>query len=258
MAAPNVFLGGGTHSAGAPGIPTANGAECTPGEVWIDPHFITFDGRMHIRGGDVSIYGGDDWVLDMRNLDGGTISATGNVTLAVGPRGVIDLTGNSERIVYADGQVAIYADTILLDPGVPLFALFGPDVITGPSRILRNVSVVAPDLVNVQPSHTVAIDFWVINASAMTDTFTLSVTNSAGWDISGVPSEITIEELGNQQLTLDLTVPPEAIGGEASKIVIEATSRSDPSASAETHVIAFVPVESSPEAFRVYLPLIWN
>ncbi len=242
MAAPSVFLVGGTHAAGVDGTPSAGGATCFPGSVWIDPLTITLAGSdTLIEGGHISIYSGDDGVLDMRNLSSEIISATESITLAVGAGGVIDLTGNRSQVLRAGGQVYLYADEILLDPGVPLFAVTGPNVVTDTSRLLRNVSAVAnPTSLNAQPGDVVPISFTVLNSGPTTDTFSLSQSNSAGWNVSGLPSQITIGGIDHQDVTFNVTVPAEAQNGSTNEISLLATSQGDANVSAEAEVILLV------------------
>lgn len=255
MAAPNVFLGGGTHAAGMAGTPSAGGTTCTDGWVSIDPASISLTGDTTITGGNVAVYGGEDWTLDLRNLNSEVISATGDIVLAVGSGGVIDLSGNATRLFRADGQVRIYADEIRLDPGVPLFALAGTNVITGPAQILHNVSVVAPDVKHAEPGEVVPVHFRVLNASPVTDTFTLSQVNSAAWSVSGLPASITVDALGNQEVILNVTVPASAQHGDVNEVTFNVTSQSDPQASASAQT--YIGVESQPgQGYRIYLPLV--
>ncbi len=254
MAMPNVFLSGGTHAAGVGGIPSAGGRRCAGGRVMIDPASISLMGSgTRITGLNVSIYGGDDWTLDLKNLNSEVVSATGHITLAVGSGGVIDLSGNTSRILQAGGQVRLYADRIILDPGVPLFALAGTNVITGPGRILRHVSVVAPRQVSVRPGDEAQLTFTVLNAGAVTDTFTLSAANSASWSMSGLPASITIGGLDHRDVTLTVTVPAGASDGSVGEVTFVATSQTDADAKAQEDTLMVVQARRE---FRIYLPLI--
>ncbi len=256
MAAPNVFLGGGSHAAGMGGTPSAGGRECGDGEVWIDPSRIHLAGEgTMVRGGEVAIYGGDDWTLDLRDLNRQVISASGGLTLAVGANGVIDLSGNSQPLAQTDDQVRLYADEIRLDPGVPLYALFGGDVITGPSRILHHVSAVAPGPAYAQPGDQVTLSFTLLNATPLTDTFNLTATDSASWSLSGLPASITVEELGNRRLSLEVTVPADAQAGDANEITFMGTSQSDSQTSDQASALLIVTAPSEP-MYRVYLPIV--
>jgi hypothetical protein len=67
--------------------------------------------------------------------------------------------------------------------------------------------------------------------SAVTDTFALSVTNAADWDMGGLPMERSLEGLGNEMFRLMLTVTPEVGGGTTNVVTIQATSQDDTGAS---------------------------
>ncbi|MGB9724245.1 MAG: hypothetical protein ACPL7G_10165 [Chloroflexia bacterium] len=255
MAAPLVFLSGGTHSAGIPGIPSAGGRECTtPSQVWIDPAAISLAGEdTRIRGDDISIYGGAGWELDLRGMAEGAIQAAGHITVAVGPGGTIDLRHNRGPIFQAGGEVRIYADQVLMDPGVPLWALAGTEVITGPGRILYGPSLVAPDLIPVAPGSVVLVPVTLLNTSPTTDTFDLSATDSAGWPLSGLPAQVTVGGLGHADLVVQVDVPAGAPDGSVDEVTVQAASQSDPGAVTEVESLVLV---RSPFLVQVFLPLV--
>lgn len=257
MAAPNVFLTGGTHAAGVSGTPTANGVECADGDIWIDPHYVSLSGRgTHVSGGNVALYGGDGWTLDLRALDPEAISATGDLTLAVGEGGTIDLRANSRRIAQVEGQVHIYADTLLTDPGVPLFALFGTEVITGPSQVLHHASLVAQDRVHTEPGTSVPLHFTLINSSPVTDTFTTFAADEMGWDLSGVPSQVMVGALDHQEITVYVNVPASAQDGEIDEVTLHAVSQSDATVHLDKPVLLVVTAAEPPARYYIFMPLV--
>jgi hypothetical protein len=136
-----------------------------------------------------------------------------------------------------------------------LYALFGSDVITGPSRTLRHVSAVAPSPTYAQPGDRVSLSFTLLNASPLTDTFTLTATDSAGWTLSGLPASIVVEDLGNRYLSLEVTVPTDAQAGLVNEITFVSTSQSDPKASVQVST-PIVVTTSSDQMFQVYLPIV--
>jgi len=66
---------------------------------------------------DVFIFGGDNWQLKLNDLQDGAISAGRDIVIAVGKDGVVDLRGNTSRVLKAGGKLKIYSDNILLDEG---------------------------------------------------------------------------------------------------------------------------------------------
>ncbi len=226
-----------------------------PSQVRIDPASISLAGEVtRVSGGDVLIYGAD-WELDLRGLAPGAISATGSITLAVGPGGTIDLRHNGGRIFQSGGEVRIYADQILVDTGVPLWALAGTEVIAGPGRILYGGSLLAPDLTEVVAGSVVSVHVTLLNTGPTTDTFDLSVTDTAGWPLSGIPFQVTVSGLDHADLTVQVNVPTGAPGGSIDEITLQATSQADPGAGAEVKTIVVV---RSPLFVQIFLPLVFR
>ncbi len=259
MALPLVFLSGGTHAAGSSGLPSASGVECrTPPTVRIDPAVISLAGPdTRITGGGIVLYGGADWNLDLRGLASGALVATDHITVAVGPGGTIDLRNNSGYVLQAGGEVRLYADEILLDPGVPLWALAGTEVITGPGRILYGAALVTPDIVEAAPGSTVPVPVTLVNTSPVTDTFDLEAASMSGWVLGGLPAQVTVGGLSHTELVVNVTVPAGIPGGTIDEITVQATSRSDPGVSVETEAIVLV-VEQEAAGWQVFLPVVYR
>lgn len=255
MGMPNVFLSGGTHAAGSPGIPSADGRRCmVPSWVIIDPASISLAGEgTRVTGGNVLIYGGAGWELDLRGMADGAISATGSITLAVGPGGTIDLRHNVGRIFQAGDEVYIYADQILMDTGVPLWALAGTEVITGPGRILYGGSLLAPDLTEAAAGSVATVQVTLLNTGPTTDTFDLSANDTAGWPLSGLPSQVTVSGLDHVALAVQVSVPANTPVGSVDGITVQAISQADPDAVAEVETTVVV---RSPFLVQIFLPLV--
>ncbi|OQW88580.1 MAG: hypothetical protein BWK78_08165, partial [Thiotrichaceae bacterium IS1] len=64
---------------------------------------------------DIVIFGGDSWKLQLNDLRDDAIKAGRDIILAVGKDGVVDLRGNTSRVLKAGGKLKIYSDNILLD-----------------------------------------------------------------------------------------------------------------------------------------------
>ena len=229
-----VHLRGGTFSAGKGG--TNASIEGTDGKVYIDPGRITLS-AVKINGGDIAIYGGEDWTLDLSHSNGTEVTATGDITLAVGEGGRINLRGNTSRILQSAEQVRVFSDQVLMDEEVALSDLIqANNLMIGPSRIVREASLIGPSNWVGEPESTLAIEVKLVNESPQPDTYTLSVTDSAGWTISPLPPTIEVDGLGAVDLVLNVSLP--ATRGAADILTVTATSQTDSnvSTSAELQV----------------------
>ncbi len=260
---PSVFLGSGQHYAGRGGQGSGGGADGLDGRVVIEPNTISLAGiSTRVWGGNVLVFGGDDWVLDLSGMSNGSIQASGSITLAVGLSGTVDLRGNTGQVLQpgtesaAEGHgilqsgahVYIAADTILLDPGVDLVELAGENVVTAPGTILRDVSWAGPHTARTTPGATVPIEFLVMNGGPEADTYDLDISDSEGWGLSTLPDSVSVGGLEAAELVLEVT-PPEEEGSDLISIVL--TSQSDPKLVVEEQIHVYaISLE------RIYLPLV--
>lgn len=249
---PNVYLNGGIHKAGTAGT-GCEGHRPANGWVRIEPSLISLAGaNTRISGGDITIYGGDDWVLDMSNISANTIESTGDITLSVGQNGKIDFTGVDSTILKAAGQVTILSDEIILDDGVQLNDVIQADnIVVAPATILREVSVGAPKSLIGDPLETVTVNVTVANNGAEADIYSISAIDTAGWSISSVSEVIEVPALEAIDLALSVTLP--ATRGEHTDLTVTAISQNDADvkASAMIHLsvvteTAGLPVEPPP------------
>ncbi|OQW90935.1 MAG: hypothetical protein BWK78_05880, partial [Thiotrichaceae bacterium IS1] len=117
--------------------PATNIAETqlSGGSIAVEPSSIIAGADTRIEAQeDIIIFGGDDWVLDLRNLSEGAITTPGNITLAVGNGSSIDLRGISGKAFNAGGQFKVLSDNVMLDAGVTLenIATATGGIVTGP------------------------------------------------------------------------------------------------------------------------------
>ncbi len=206
-----------------------------------DPSILNLNGaNVTIEGGDIKIYGGEGWQLNLSNMEN-TITASGDITIAVGEGGTIDLTGASGTALQAGGNVNIFADNVKLDDGQSLADIIeaGGDIISGPAKILRDVNLSAPGRLSGEPGDVLPITATISNGSAETDTFAVTVTDSAGWaieDIVGVSADDTITVAALQSVDIAFNVILSSEVGATNVINIVAISQSDMDAIAEAEV----------------------
>jgi hypothetical protein len=220
------------------------------GKIYIDPEVISLSGaHTKISGGDVVIYADDNVTLDLKNLSDTAITASGDITIAVGNGSTIDMRENTGTVFKAGGQVQFFADEIVTDEDVLLADIVeATDIVTGAGKILRDVTLIAPSQSVNEPETTIPISFTVANGSPATDTFTLTMIDSAGWTIDELPATVEIEGLGVANLVFNVTFPPTR--GETNTITITATSQSDSSVSSTAEMpmsVATLAVEEEPE-----------
>lgn len=192
-----------------------------------DPPVLTVSGaNTKIEGGDVNIFGGEGWAINLNNLSDSAITATGDVTIAAGEGGAVNMTGNTGNILKSEGQANIFADNIALDEGVVLSDMVeATNIVVGPSKVLRGVSVTAPNQLSGDPGSVVPITLTVSNGGPEKDTFLINVTNTTGWLLSDLPSTLELEGLDTTQLDVNVTLP--ATAGATNTITVTMSSQND-------------------------------
>ncbi len=248
---PNVFLSGGQHYAGQGGQGVNNGLDGRDGRVFIEPNTISLAGSgTEVRGGNITIFGGDGWALDLRNLDGTAISATDNITLAVGAGGTVDLSGNTGPVLWAGGRVLIASDVITLTPGITLTdVVSAAQVETSPAAILSDVSLAGPGAITGQPGTPSPASLTILNGGPLSDTYTLTGTGPLDWTLSGLPLTITVPGLEGAELALTITPPPTARAGNTNTVIVTAISQHTPNLTAVERIQVYINAS-------IYLPLI--
>jgi len=171
----------------------------------------------------------------LSNLNHTLVNATGDITLAVGEGGTIDMRGSTGTILQAGGQVTIFADNIVLDENVKLSDLIqASNIVVGPSKILREVSLTGAGKLSAEPEVTLPVNLILSNNGPEADTYTLNVTDSAGWTLGQLPSTIEVKELDIVELVLNVTLP--TTRGATDMITVTATSQADSKVKASTKV----------------------
>ncbi|RKZ80715.1 MAG: hypothetical protein DRR19_23155 [Candidatus Parabeggiatoa sp. nov. 1] len=185
---------------------------------------------------DVVIFGGDNWLLELRELSSEAITAGGKIILATGLSGTIDLRGNNAKIFKAGVQVEIYTDNLLLDDGVTIESLVdAPNgVIRGPAKIIYHAVITGSSQLTGNSNETLPVRLDLRNAGPKVDTYTLAVTSENGWTVSGLPTTLTIEGLGQSELALSFTLP--TTPGATDTITVTATSQADSTVVATTEI----------------------
>ena len=240
---PDVFINGkaagdATHKPGDGG----NSDVSKKGSLTIEPSSITVT-NTSLTGGKVTIFGGDDWTLDLHQMKG-AITSESDITLAVGKGGVIDLTGNNKSFLRAKGKLTIYSDAVFMDDGVKLEDLIqASEIVTGPAKILREVSLTGVNQLLGKPGETHTVQIKLANNGAEMDNYTIKVSDSAGWTLSELPGEVPVDALDIIGLPIKVTMPMKE--SAANTITITATSQAEPSVSTTMVIKAATVVEKT-------------
>jgi len=228
----------GTFATGKGGknCEASGGSNGQDGRFNTDPSVLTVSGEsLKIEGGDVTIFGGEDWSLNFNNLSDNAVTATGNLTIAVGKGGGLNMTNNTGQIFKSEGQVTLFSDNIVLDDGVALSDMIeAKNIVVAPSKTLRDVSLSAPSKVSGDPQAVLPITLTLSNGGPEKDSYALSVTDTAGWNLGLLPYTVELDGLTNVEIVLNVTLP--ATGGVTDVISVNAISQNAPEANATTTI----------------------
>jgi len=180
------------------------------------------------------IFGGEDWTMDLKELSEGAISAEESIMISVGKGGVVDLPIVSGKVFKAE-KFGIFADEIRMN-GKTLTAaesekalkdlVEASDIVIAPSKILYNAEFSYKEHVVGEPNIQVPITLTLLNTGPKVDTYTLTVTNSEGWEMDGLPETISVNSQRRSELEMNVTLP--ATRGEETIITVTAKSQSEP------------------------------
>jgi hypothetical protein len=217
--------------------------------LYYEPSTITLGTTTQLHAQqDIVIFGGDDWILDLRHLSPGAISTPGNITLAVGKNSTIDLRGTTGKVFQAGGQFTVFTDTLLLSQESTLADLVDAKegIATYPSKILHQVILTATKQLTGEPQATLPLELELINGGPEADVYNLTVNDLAGWMLSTLPSPISVAGLGHETLQLNITLP--AMAGEQDTITVTATSAAEPSVTSTAQIVVKVAGEPNASA----------
>jgi uncharacterized repeat protein (TIGR01451 family) len=215
------------------GSPFYNDGIISGSPVYLDPQLLSLLEGSKVEAEEVIIVGGDDALLDLGNLKEGAIIAE-KLTIVVGKGGTIDLTGIPANALQAT-EVEIFADNIVLDEGKQLANVINTEnVIVKPAKILYNVSIMSPGDLAGKTGEELPVNIVVANAGPTVDTYTINITSKQGWNLSTIPSTLTVETHKQGGLEFNVTLPVidenEQTENEDT-ITMTVTSQSDPTVS---------------------------
>ena len=208
---------------------------CPGGIVNWDPPTLKATCTTRVEGFDeVRIFGGEDWTMELGELCKGAISAD-TITIAVGEGGKVDLSGVNPEAFKATKKFEIFANEITAD-GTRLkkkdvsAKLPSVSVAVSSSKILYHVDISSDDYIVGEPGAILPVKITLLNGGPMEDTYSIDVTDSAGWQLGDLPATVTVNSMRRSDFAFNVTLP-EVRGKEDGKediITITATSRGDP------------------------------
>jgi hypothetical protein len=210
-----------------------------------------------IVGGDITIFGGDEAILNLSNLSPGAISASGKIEIAVGNNGIVNLQGNNSPVLVAQDELIVAADVISLETGLELSDMAdAPNIISAASQILYRFSLLGPDPMTATVGSTLDIPLTLFNNGSVPDSYQLSWTEAAGWPSEGLPPLLLVAGYNATDLVLKLS-PPSLINHPFRDVItVTAVSQADPSQVAKVQIEVKVENAVTEDEVNTYLPLI--
>jgi hypothetical protein len=208
---------------------------CTGSVAWWDPTTLTATNTMVIEGTDhVIIFGGENWVMDLRELSESAVSATKTLIIAVGKGGVIDLPVVSGKVFKAGEKIELFADNFRLNgkslnaeqAEAHLNALAeAPSIIVHPSKIFYHVEMSHDDHIVGEPGETIPVKLTLLNGGPTVDTYDINISNSEGWKIKTKPLTVSVNSMRRTELTFPVKLPKRH--DVETLVTITATSQTD-------------------------------
>jgi hypothetical protein len=193
--------------------------------IWCDPTTMTVDKTTRFQDSEnIVLFGGEDWVMDLRKLSPGAINAIKNIVIAIGNGGVIDLRGVQDKVFIAGEQVQFHADTILLDDGISIEDIVdAPEVNVSGSKILYHVELSHDKHIIDEPNTTIPVKVDILNSGPTEDIYTIAITDEQSWQISQLPQQVSVNSLRRTKLNFEVTLP--ATRGTENTLTVTITSQ---------------------------------
>ncbi len=104
--------------------------------------------------------------------------------------------------------------------------VFTPDSINTPGQQLAWAVFDGSDAA-VPPGQTSSVEFWVSNVGGQTDSARVVVTDSAGWLVSSLDTNVILDRFDSAHIVVPVLVPAGLAAGVSEKVTCRATSRTD-------------------------------
>jgi len=173
-----------------------------------------------------------------------------SLTLAAGASGTSTLSVTVPSGVSGGSSVGIAVTaTSRADP-----------TLSASASCIARIAVVPGVMVSISPSEDsgspgakLRYTVTVANTGNVVDTYDLTVTDNAGWNLELSSSTLTISMGGSEEIVLNVTIPGNAALGTVDDIIITATSQVDPTVSDSASCRA---IATAPSVLPLTVPLI--
>jgi len=212
---------------------TISGGTC----IRMDPPDVIVTDTATFSSKNIVIAGANVAITNL--LDPGQIQATETLTVKVNPGGTLDLRNLAagQDWLSAGSGISLYADTILLDPGVSIGDIMDPAPTVFPGEEFAQVCLNPSGGASyaAQPGTSLQIPYQVMNCGSAASDFTVSLTGPGDWLTN--PSTVTQTlQPGQNVRGFILVTVPDAPTGATAQVILDVSA---PNGAAANAVITF-------------------
>jgi flagellar hook assembly protein FlgD len=213
------------------------------------------------KGDDCRITGDEFSTIDL-SFTPLAIEALVFARVSTGFGGTIDFTGNfpGTPVISCPGPIEIFADNIILEPGVSLTDICGPGPVTsGIAQPIFDVVTLCVRDTTAYPGWPGEVEFLVANAGNLPEMYLIEVVDSLGWTFDVSDVTVFLPNSGSPMphdsvVTIGFDAPPWAIpDADTNKFTLTATCTSNPAELYSEHVYVEVADESELKDVNVTL-----
>jgi hypothetical protein len=210
-----------------------------------DPTLLQATRTTHFGDVDhIDIFGPKNATLDLTELSEGAMTAEESLTIKADQGGVLILPPAERGKVFKTPKLEIFADEIrqngktltAAEAKAALLAIAETtEIAIAPSKPTYTAGLSYQDHIVGEPNSTVPVKVTLLNVGPEDDVYTLTVTNTAGWEIiDGLPETIPVNSQRRGELNMNVKLP--ATRGQETLITITAQSQGDPEMEVEAQI----------------------
>jgi hypothetical protein len=191
----------------------------------------------------IDIFGPENATIDLSELSEGAMNPEVAISIKVDKGGVLILPPANRGKVFKTPKIEVFADEIRQDGNtltpeeaeVALFAISeATEIAIASSKPTYVAGFSSKDHVVDEPNTIVPVKLTLLNVGPNDDVYTITVTDTAGWEMDGLPETVTVNSQRRSELEMNVTLP--ATRGEETIITITAQSQGDPEMEIEAEI----------------------